>query len=181
MLTHGFSACSAKSIAAHVKEFISAVKRFVQFALSPHFHSLFHAPLCVSHRLLTYGFLSHLPHTSLFIGLSPRVQQILDHMMLQLHTPLSKDQLEAMDQGNLVLKVRRFAGHHSLNCRTLLVELSEALKEEALSSSVIVRHPQPTKHTVFACQRCGLTRASGPPFDVHKATKAVWCTTCRQA
>eukprot|EP00973_Karenia_brevis_P010610 1437580-Karenia_brevis.AAC.1 len=179
VLTHGYSAASSKSIAVHVKEFISAVKRFVGFALATHFHPLFDAPTSSSNRLLTYGFLTRLPHTSLFLDLNPEVQHLLDIAMLQLHTSMSADQKAALSRGTLQLKVRKFSGHLSLRCHERLNELTEALRQSTSASNCEVRHPRPPSPTVFACTHCGKTRRASPPFHVHEATKAIWCRVCR--
>eukprot|EP00973_Karenia_brevis_P071985 10002069-Karenia_brevis.AAC.1 len=180
MLTHSNTARSHPSLAIQLKEFISSSHGFLHFSTLPHFADLFHAHASTQNRLLHYGILSHFTHTKVFFELPSYLTDLLELVLLQLQSHLTRDQLRAHAEGTLQIKTRRYKGLGVLTCEAAIRRLHRALCDFLSVSSCIARQPQPGNATAFSCP-AGHTRPAQAPFDPYRPTKQIWCKLCTRS
>eukprot|EP00973_Karenia_brevis_P075676 10515418-Karenia_brevis.AAC.1 len=145
-----------------------------------HFADLFRAPVSAHNRLLQYGILSHFTHTKMFFELPSYLTDLLELVLLQLQSPLTRDQLRAHAEGTLQIKTRRYKGLGVLTCEAAIRKLHRLLCEYLRTRTCIARRPQPGNATVFACP-AGHARPALSPFDPYKPAKQIWCKLCARS
>ena len=171
------SAEPARKLMHLVREFTTKAKHYLKFAYTPEFGNLFHVTHMMPNRLAHYGYINRAPHTSIHIHLHEEVARARNATMLNLQSQLTTTQKRQLEQGNLQLRAKKFAGYTALRAATQIADLTRAIHahhgraliESPVDCTFIVSHLCPHGHTKpSSC------------FSPHTTTLNIWCTTCQR-
>ena len=124
----------------------------------------------------TYGFTNRPTHTRLVLQLHPRVAKELDFTLLNLTQPLSRVQRNSYALGTLQIRPKRQLGYVSFKCAPQLRSLASVAADHICTSNVTFPAPIMARH-FYVCPK-GHQKLADFPFDLHHASKPIWCSLC---
>ena len=110
------------------------------------------------------------------LQLEPRVAEALDITLLNLTSQLTGAQQESYARGTLQIKPKRQLGFVAFKCAPQLRRLAR-IAEQCIGTSYVI-YPVPTVTSHFYCCPVGHQKAADFSFDLHNASKPVWCGVC---
>ena len=140
---------------------------------------LFKASTKQPNRLGPYGYYNRVSHTSLQLFLSKETQSKLQLVLLSMKTPLTKEQHAAYTAERLVVKARKFAGHHVYHGGAAISHLSCKLKAELRVINCMPAQV-PDQPCRYMCPQ-GHSGISNFQFHALDVTKSIWCYDCKSS
>ena len=152
--------------------------KLVKFAIQTQHHALFLASQSRGNRMQAYGIWNRPQHIACMIKLDNTTFAKLNDALLNMTSPLTRNQRESLVAGTLQLKPKKFHGYTTFKCARQLEALADSIKDLSLQQVIVFPVPISTPHMYFCGS--GHAKPATAPFSIFSPNKLVWCSSCRK-
>ena len=146
---------------------------------------LFKTTRSTSSRLDCLGYSAQFPHTSCQVALASPLAATVHKALLTIHTPLTKKQLNDLDQQQHYAPVQKFNSRGSPKWRAALPHLAQQYRQHYTTPQARFAIAHDTlsciEKVLFVCPQAHNREATQQVFSVKQPSRAVWCLVCKHS